>query len=211
MAIPVICWILFAVLWFRGTEFRISFVLFIVSAPIFFLDLWDGMENIPKAWQEMTRSLRPTRSRFGDSVRTKAASVAGGRLMTARPAADGIEKAGRRVINQSPTLLAKGLTKIYRGVRSRNQVTAIRELDLEIKAGERVAIIGSTGCGKSTFFRIACGLERPTAGRVEVEGRCPGLLSRRTFGAKKLAPPLELKIQEKRGSEDPVSIIGTGA
>ena len=64
MAIPVICWIFFAVLWFRGTEFRISFVLFIVSAPIFFLDLWDGMENIPKAWQEMTRSLRPTRAQF---------------------------------------------------------------------------------------------------------------------------------------------------
>lgn len=60
MAVPVICWILFAVLWFRGTEFRIAFVLFIVSAPIFFMDLWDGMGNLPRDWLEMTRSLRPT-------------------------------------------------------------------------------------------------------------------------------------------------------
>lgn len=61
MAVPVICWILFAVLWFRGTEFRVAFVLVIVCAPIFLVDLLDGMKGIPGELRDMVRSLRPTR------------------------------------------------------------------------------------------------------------------------------------------------------
>ena len=64
MAVPVICWILFAVLWFRGVEFRIAFVLIVVCAPIFLIDLLDGMKGISKEWRDMVRSLRPTRLQF---------------------------------------------------------------------------------------------------------------------------------------------------
>ncbi len=92
--------------------------------------------------------------------------------MTERPQASLDGNQGRRE-TRSPILRAEGLTEIYQGLSSQKQVTAIRELDLEVEKGERVAIVRSTGCGKSTFFRIVCGLERPTAGRVEVEGRCP--------------------------------------
>lgn len=59
MAVPVICWILFAVLWFSGTELRIAAVLILVCGPIFLIDLLDGMRQVPKAWTEMVRSLRP--------------------------------------------------------------------------------------------------------------------------------------------------------
>lgn len=59
MAVPVICWILFAVLWFSGTEFRISLVLVLVCAPIFLIDLLDAMKGVPRDWLEMVRCLRP--------------------------------------------------------------------------------------------------------------------------------------------------------
>ena len=43
-------------------------------------------------------------------------------------------------------------------------------VDLHIEPGERVALIGTTGAGKTTIARIAAGLERPTDGTVEVGG-----------------------------------------
>ena len=64
MAVPVVCWILFAVLWFRGMEVRITFVLAVACAPIFLIDLLDGMKAIPKELRDMVRVLRPTRWDF---------------------------------------------------------------------------------------------------------------------------------------------------
>jgi NitT/TauT family transport system permease protein len=64
MAVPVVCWILFAVLWFRGLEFRIGFVLVITCAPIFWVDLLDGMRSVSKELRDMVRSLRPSRWQF---------------------------------------------------------------------------------------------------------------------------------------------------
>jgi len=49
--------------------------------------------------------------------------------------------------------------------------TALNGLDLEIDAGERVAITGRNGSGKSTLVRHWIGLLRPTAGRVHIDGR----------------------------------------
>src|SRR5580698_4198956 len=49
-----------------------------------------------------------------------------------------------------------------------NGVVAIDNLSLEIQTGEFVAILGPSGCGKSTLLRIIAGLEKPSAGTVEV-------------------------------------------
>ncbi len=50
------------------------------------------------------------------------------------------------------------------------EVNILRGLDLEVAAGETVGIVGPSGSGKSTMMMIVAGLERPTAGRVEVAG-----------------------------------------
>ncbi|HZP78227.1 MAG TPA: ABC transporter permease subunit [Pseudolabrys sp.] len=60
MAVPVVSWILFAVLWFRGVEFRIVFVLFAVCGPVFLVDSLDAMRAVPRELRGMMRSFRPT-------------------------------------------------------------------------------------------------------------------------------------------------------
>ena len=51
-------------------------------------------------------------------------------------------------------------------------VRALDGVDLRIAVGERVAIIGANGSGKSTPLRVLHGLLRPTEGRVQREGPC---------------------------------------
>jgi ABC-2 type transport system ATP-binding protein len=63
-----------------------------------------------------------------------------------------------------PALRFRGVTKRY-GAR-----TVLRDLDLDVAAGETVAVLGPNGAGKSTLLRIAAGLARPDAGTVEVAG-----------------------------------------
>ncbi len=50
-------------------------------------------------------------------------------------------------------------------------VSALRGTNLEIKKGERIALLGKSGSGKSTLFNLIAGLDRPTKGRIEVEGQ----------------------------------------
>ena len=49
--------------------------------------------------------------------------------------------------------------------------TAVRDVDLEVGAGEFVSVVGPTGCGKSTVLNVAAGLLAPSTGEVRVFGR----------------------------------------
>jgi NitT/TauT family transport system permease protein len=60
MAVPVISWILFAVLWFKSVEFRIAFVIVVTCGPIFLIDALDAMRGVSKELRQMLRSFRPT-------------------------------------------------------------------------------------------------------------------------------------------------------
>jgi ABC-type lipoprotein export system ATPase subunit len=62
-----------------------------------------------------------------------------------------------------------GLCKAYG--RSGSRITALRDVDLEIGRGERLAILGRSGSGKSTLLNLLGGLDRPTSGRVIVAGQ----------------------------------------
>lgn len=62
------------------------------------------------------------------------------------------------------TLRAEGLTKIYR--TGDVEVTALRDVDLDLYAGEMVVLLGPSGSGKSTLLNILGGLDTPTRGSV---------------------------------------------
>jgi NitT/TauT family transport system permease protein len=64
MAVPVVSWILFAILWFRWVEVRIAFVLVVVCAPVFLVDALDAMRGVSRELRQMTRSFRPTPLQF---------------------------------------------------------------------------------------------------------------------------------------------------
>ncbi len=51
------------------------------------------------------------------------------------------------------------------------QYIALKNIDLKIKAGEFISLIGHSGCGKSTLLNMVAGLDKPTVGGVIVEGR----------------------------------------
>ncbi|MDZ8186986.1 MAG: ATP-binding cassette domain-containing protein [Nostoc sp. ChiSLP02] len=48
--------------------------------------------------------------------------------------------------------------------------TVLKSLDLEVAAGEFIAIVGRSGCGKSTLLRLVSGLDKPTAGGILLDG-----------------------------------------
>jgi ABC-2 type transport system ATP-binding protein len=69
----------------------------------------------------------------------------------------------------SSVLRVRGLTKRYRGRKD----AALDGADLDVPAGAIVALVGPNGAGKSTLIRCCIGFERPSAGRVLVDGIDP--------------------------------------
>ena len=67
-----------------------------------------------------------------------------------------------------PNIVTKDLMKVYRAGRS--EVIALRGLDMSVADGELVAVQGPSGCGKKTLLNLLGGIDRPTAGRIEVDG-----------------------------------------
>ncbi|WP_193755391.1 ATP-binding cassette domain-containing protein [Microbacterium testaceum] len=70
---------------------------------------------------------------------------------------------------------ARGLTRSYpaprRGFRRPEPTIGLDDVDLSVRAGSAVGVIGESGSGKSTLVRLLLGLDVPTAGSVEVDGR----------------------------------------
>ena len=65
-------------------------------------------------------------------------------------------------------LQARGLSKAFG--RGEGLVRAVDEVDLEVCAGETVAVMGRSGCGKSTLLHMLGGLERPSGGEIVLAG-----------------------------------------
>lgn len=66
-------------------------------------------------------------------------------------------------------LQTKNLRKVYG--KGETQVNALNGISLEVQRGEFVAIVGTSGSGKSTFLNMAGGLDVPTSGEVIVDGK----------------------------------------
>ena len=66
-----------------------------------------------------------------------------------------------------------GVSKVFGKVGTDAAYRAVDGLDLDVRPGQMLALLGKTGCGKSTIFNMIAGLTEPTSGTVRVEGRDP--------------------------------------
>ncbi|HUP31493.1 MAG TPA: ABC transporter ATP-binding protein [Gaiellaceae bacterium] len=70
-------------------------------------------------------------------------------------------------MSEHPVVSLAGVTKQF----GKGGVTALQDVDLEIRPGEFISLIGPSGCGKSTLLRVVGDLIQPTSGTVEVNGK----------------------------------------
>ena len=68
-----------------------------------------------------------------------------------------------------PALALRQVSKVYGNGPS--AVAALDRIDLDVAPGRFVCVVGASGCGKSTLLNLVAGLDQPTAGRVDVDGR----------------------------------------
>jgi NitT/TauT family transport system ATP-binding protein len=77
------------------------------------------------------------------------------------------------MLSADPVIRFKDVSKTFRRPDGRGDFVAVDKLSFEIAKGEIVAVVGKTGCGKSTMFNIVAGLIEPSAGEAKVVGHDP--------------------------------------
>ena len=72
-------------------------------------------------------------------------------------------------INSVPVTLEQ-VTKVFRDIKTKSDVYAVNEAQLQIAGGELVTLLGPSGCGKTTMLRMIAGFELPTRGKIRIGG-----------------------------------------
>ena len=83
--------------------------------------------------------------------------------------------------NDDAMVRARGLCKQYG--KDASLVRAVDGVDLDVAAGETLAVMGPSGCGKSTLLHLLGGLDRPSAGELWLAGRRIDMMSERGMAA----------------------------
>ncbi|MCB1886652.1 MAG: ATP-binding cassette domain-containing protein [Rhodocyclaceae bacterium] len=76
----------------------------------------------------------------------------------------------------TPRERSKTLVALLRGRPAPKQFHALRDIDLEVRRGESLGLIGVNGAGKSTLLKVIAGVVKPTSGTIQVAGRISALL-----------------------------------
>jgi ABC-type lipoprotein export system ATPase subunit len=84
---------------------------------------------------------------------------------------EGLARSKEGIVSEvvTPVLRARGLRKEYG--KGEGLVRAVDGVDLDVAAGETVAVMGPSGCGKSTLLHLLGGLDRPSGGEAWLNGR----------------------------------------
>ena len=80
---------------------------------------------------------------------------------------------------QEILLKGQGLVKEFKS--GKQVVHAVSDVDIEIRRGETLSLVGESGCGKSTLGRLLLGLLPPTAGKIWFEGQELTAMDRKEF------------------------------
>ncbi|WP_213771579.1 ABC transporter ATP-binding protein [Bradyrhizobium sp. dw_78] len=72
-----------------------------------------------------------------------------------------------------PIISLKQVSKSFGKAGGASSYTAVDRLDLDVGRGQMLALLGKTGCGKSTIFNMIAGLTEPSSGDVTIDGRNP--------------------------------------
>ena len=71
----------------------------------------------------------------------------------------------------APKLRLRGVSKQFTAARAATPTLAVADFALDVQAGEFVCIVGPSGCGKSTVLNLIAGLDTPSGGTIEMDGR----------------------------------------
>jgi len=109
-----------------------------------------------------------------------------------------------------PLVQAHGLGRNFpmrQGLLGRpRDVWAVRDVELTVARGETLGVVGESGCGKSTLGRMMMGLDTPTTGSVEFDGR--DLADVKGGERRRLARRMQMVFQDPFGSLDPRRSVG---
>lgn len=103
-------------------------------------------------------------------------------------------------MSEAPLLEARDLHVHFAGGRRRPPARAVDGVDLAVAPGEIVALVGESGCGKTTLVRTLLGLERPRAGTVMFGG---SPLEYRTGALRRYRRRVQLVLQDPTGALNP--------
>ncbi|MEJ5943749.1 oligopeptide/dipeptide ABC transporter ATP-binding protein [Pseudokineococcus basanitobsidens] len=112
--------------------------------------------------------------------------------------------ASRGDVGGEVVLDARGLARRYPAGRSglrRRTVSAVDGVDLRLRAGEVLGVVGESGCGKSTLARMLVGLERPDAGTLSYRGTDVTRMGRAEHGVMRRG--VQMVFQDPYASLDP--------
>jgi NitT/TauT family transport system ATP-binding protein len=111
----------------------------------------------------------------------------------------------------SPVITLQNVNMVF-GSGGASPVTALKDINLEVRQGEFVSLIGPSGCGKSTLLRLVADLLAPTTGTITVNGKSPREVRlKREYGFVFQAATLYEWRTIRRNVQLPLEIMGYNA